>query len=217
MLPLVPAGFAFGLVCGAAVTQAGLGVAESLGISTVVYGASAQLAATVLWAQGAPLLVVVGTALVINARFFIYSASLAPILMPEGVLVRLLYGYLVRDGAYAATVTKAVPDPRVDVAAYYVGASLLDWAVWLIATTVGAVGSALVPASWSLDFIVPLVFVTLLVNALEGRASIEAAVVSAAAAVLLIPVLPMQTGMIAAIAAGLVWGTVRGRSIEGAI
>lgn len=208
--PLVPAGVSFGLVAGAAVTQAGLGLAESLGMSTLVYGASAQLAATVLWAEGAPLAVIVGTALVINARFFIYSASLAPVLGPRSWLEGLGLAYLVRDGAYAATMSRAVPDPDIDVRPYYVGASLLDWGVWVLATTAGALGAALVPASWSLDFVVPLVFVALLANALDTRTAVEVAAVAAAAAMLFIPLLPMQTGLLAAIAAGMVWGVLRG-------
>lgn len=212
MLPLMPAGLSFGFVVGAAIAQAGLGIAESLGMSTVVYGASAQLAATVLWAQSAPFLVVIGTALVINARFFIYSASLAPVLEPKSVLERVLYAYLIRDGAYAATVTRAVPDPAIDVRSYYLGACILDWAVWLVSTAAGTLGAAALPASWSLDFVVPLVFVALLVGALDGRTAIEVALIAALAAVVLIPLLPMQTGLLAAIALGLAWGALRGRS-----
>lgn len=211
MLPLMPAGLSFGFVVGAAITQAGLGIAESLGMSSVVYGASAQLAATVLWAERAPFLVVIGTALVINARFFIYSASLAPVLHPRTALERVAYAYFIRDGAYAATVTRAVPNPEIDVRAYFLGASTLDWVVWLVSTAVGTLGAAALPASWSLDFVVPLVFVALLVGALESRTAAETAIASASAAVVLIPLLPMQTGLLAAIALGLVWGSLRDR------
>jgi predicted branched-subunit amino acid permease len=207
--PLIPAGLAFGLVAGGAITSAGLGVGESVGMSTLVYGASAQLAATVLWAEGAPIAVIVGTALVINARFFIYSASLAPVLSPRSMLEGLGLGYLVRDGAYAATMSKAVPDPDLAPRPYYVGAALLDWVVWLSATTAGALGASLVPSSWSLEFVVPLVFVALLANTLDSRTATEVAAVSALAAVVLIPLLPMQTGLLAAILLGMVWGLVR--------
>ncbi|MBI5231068.1 MAG: AzlC family ABC transporter permease [Coriobacteriales bacterium] len=209
MMPLVPAGVSFGLVVGAAVTQVGLGLAESVGMSTLVYGASAQLAATGLWREGAPLVVVVLTALVINSRFFIYSASLAPVLKPASWYSALGLAYFVRDGAYAATVTKAVPDAEVDDVAYYLGASTFDWAVWLVSTTAGALGAALIPTSWSLDFVVPLVFVALLAGALDSRLAVESAVVSAVSAFILIPLLPMQSGLLVAIVGGMAWGAVR--------
>ncbi len=207
--PLVPAGIAVGLVVGAAVAEVGMGLPESVGMSVFVYGASAQLAATLLWGQGAPLLVTVGTALVINARFFIYSASLAPLLDPPTTRSAVAQGYLIRDAAYAATVSRALRDPEMDKTAYYTGASLLDWLVWLVGTSAGALGASLLPASWSLDFMVPLVFVGLLVGAVHGRASAEAAVVAAVGSTILVPLLPMRAGLLAAIALGMVWGFVR--------
>ncbi|TLM77935.1 MAG: branched-chain amino acid ABC transporter permease, partial [Actinobacteria bacterium] len=169
LLPLVPAGIAFGLVVGVAIAQAGLGAVESVGMSGLVYGASAQLAATVLWRDGAPLFVVVATVLVINARFFIYGASLAPVLGPSRWWHGLVYGYFLRDGIYAATMTRAVPDPAIDPLPYFLGGALVDWGVWIVATVAGTLGASLLPASWSLDFIVPLVFIALLAGAATTR------------------------------------------------
>lgn len=214
LVPLVPAGVAFGLVVGAAIGQVGLGLAESVGMSAGVYGASAKLAATLLWGEAAPLVVIVVTALVINARFFIYSASIAPHLRSRHWVIDVALGYLVRDGAYALTMTKAVPDPEIDETAhFFAGAAGADWVVWLVATSLGALGGALLPEAWSLDFIVPLVFVALLAGGIKGRADVEAAVVSVAAAIALVPLMPMQTGLLTAILAGMAWGFVRdGRS-----
>ena len=207
--PLIPAGISFGLVAGAAVTQAGLGLAESVGLSVGVYGAAAQLAATALWDEGAPLLVIVGTALVINARFFIYSASIAHELPTRSWWEAIALGYLVRDGAYAATMTRAVPNDSIDTKPYFVGAAVTDWSVWLLATSLGALGAAFVPATWSLDFIVPLVFVALLGGALKTRIDIETALVAAVASIVLVPLLPLQTGLLVAILLGMGWGFMR--------
>jgi predicted branched-subunit amino acid permease len=82
--------------------------------------------------------------------------------------------------------------------------------VWLFATLVGTLFARFMPAGWSLDFIVPLVFVALLVNVLRERVDFEVAIVAVIAAGVLIPVLPMQTGIIAAILIGMVWGAARG-------
>jgi predicted branched-subunit amino acid permease len=215
--PLIPAGVSFGLIAGAAVTQAGLGLAESLGLSAGVYGAAAQLAATTLWAEGAPLLVIVGTALVINARFFIYSASIAHVLPTDSWWEAAILGYLVRDGAYAATMTRAVPNDEIDVKPYFVGAAVTDWSVWLLFTSLGALGAAFVPETWSLDFIVPLVFVALLAGALRTRTDVETALVAACASVVLVPLLPLQTGLLVAILAGMAWGYVRDRDGHGEV
>jgi predicted branched-subunit amino acid permease len=207
--PLIVAGLTFGFVAGAAIAQAGLGIAESVGMSVGTYGASAQLAATLLYEDGAPLLVTIGTALIINARFFVYSASFAPNL--EGVRggTRLLSAYLMRDGAYALAMTRLAREGGAGIVPYYLGAAVTDWVVWLVATLLGTRFASLMPAGWSLDFIVPLVFVALLGNALRGRVDGEAALVAAVAAAVLVPLLPMQTGIIAAILLGMMWGALR--------
>ena len=207
--PLAPAAFAFGLVAGGAVTQAGFGVLESVGLSAGIYGAAAQLAATQLFDEGAPMLVVIGTALVINARFVIYSASMAPILDPRTLRQAAGYGYLLRDGAYALTMTRAVPVERVQTLPYYLGAATTDWGMWIAATTLGAFGAAFVPEGLGLEFIVPLVFVALAAGAMHDRTDVETAAVTAVAAAVLVPLLPLQTGLLASIGIGVAWAFFR--------
>ena len=70
----------FGLVAGAAVIQAGFGIAEAVGQSLLVNAGASQIVATTLFGQGAPLWLALATALVVNARMFIYSTSIAPVL-----------------------------------------------------------------------------------------------------------------------------------------
>jgi predicted branched-subunit amino acid permease len=170
-----------------------------------VYGGAAQLASTVLWADGAPLLVAALTGLVANARFFIYSASLAPVLRPRGAPAAIGLGYLIRDGGYAITMTRGRETFPDAIVPYYVGATLTDWTMWLAATTGGVFGAALVPARLSLDFVVPLVFLALLAGALKERGDVGVAIVTAVAAAVFVPLLPLQTGILAAIATGMAW------------
>jgi 4-azaleucine resistance transporter AzlC len=207
--PLIPAAVSYGLVAGAAIKQAGLGITESLAMSTGIYAGAAQVAATVLWGEGAPVLVIVGTALVINARFILYSTSIAHVLPTRSWVEAVGLGYLLRDGAYAATMTRAVPDPEISTKHYYLGAALTDWATWLLATSFGVYFSSIVPASWSLDFIVPLVFVAFLAGALRSRVDVETAIVSTTASIVFVPLLPMELGLLAAIVVGMAWAYMR--------
>jgi predicted branched-subunit amino acid permease len=105
--------------------------------------------------------------------------------------------------------TRAVPNESIDTKPYFVGAALTDWSVWLLFTSLGALGAAFVPETWSLDFIVPLVFVALLGGALKTRVDVETALVAAIASVVLVPLLPLQTGLLVAILLGMGWGFVR--------
>ncbi|MDP2400851.1 MAG: AzlC family ABC transporter permease, partial [Actinomycetota bacterium] len=61
LLGIVP----FGLVAGSAVINAGFSLLEAIGMSLLVNAGASQIAATALFAEGAPLFVILGTALVV--------------------------------------------------------------------------------------------------------------------------------------------------------
>ncbi|UWM54658.1 AzlC family ABC transporter permease [Salinirubellus salinus] len=81
--PVVLGVVPFGLVAGAAAIGAGLSILQAAALSVVVFAGASQLAIIELLGRDAALVVVVGTALVINARMFMYSASLAPHFLEE--------------------------------------------------------------------------------------------------------------------------------------
>ena len=171
----------FGLVAGVAAVEADLGVDVAMGFSTVVFAGASQLAAIELLAADAPLAVVVATALVINARLFMYSASIAPHFEGTTRRARAFAAYLLTDQAYALSVVRfretgaSLP--------YYFGVAAPLWAVWVVCTLVGAVGGARLPGWLPLGFAVPLTFLAILVPAVEDRPSVVAAVVGGAVAV----------------------------------
>ncbi|TLM96081.1 MAG: branched-chain amino acid ABC transporter permease, partial [Actinobacteria bacterium] len=110
----------FGLVAGAAVIQAGFGMAEVVGMSVVVFAGASQIAATTLFGSGAPLWVALATALVINARMFIYSVSIAPLLAEAPGWLRPILGYMLVDQNYASTMTEGRHRDDVNIIWYYV-------------------------------------------------------------------------------------------------
>ena len=208
--PIILGIIPFGLVTGAAVIDAGMELGEAIGMSLLVNAGASQLASTALFKDGAPLLIVIGTGLVINARMLIYAASLAPVLVPQ-VKSRwglALLGHPLVDQAYAAVMTTG-RFKDVAIVPYYVGSWLILAAFWQVSNIVGALAGSFVPASWSLDFAVPLVFLAMLAPVLKHRVDLEAAAVTGVAAAVLVPMLPMQTGLLAAIVAGMIWGAWR--------
>jgi len=193
----------FGLVAGAAAVEAELTVAQALGLSTVVFAGASQLAAIDLLGRDAPFAVVVGTALVINARLVMYSASIAPYLGRLSRARKALVAYLLTDQAYALSVTRF----RREGASvwYYFGAAVPLWVVFVAATAVGAVGGAQLPPSLPLGFAVPLVFLAVLTPAVTDNASITAAVVGGGVAVAG-AALPLNLGLLGGALAGVAAG-----------
>lgn len=201
----------FGLVAGAAVVHAGFGLAEAVGMSLLVNAGASQIAATTLFDDGAPLWVALATALIVNARMFIYSTSIAPVLSSASGRLRPLLGHMLVDQNYASVMTKGRFRDDIDIVPYYVGAWLALAGVWQVSSIAGALVGPFVPASWGLDFAVPLVFLAMLAPALKDNRSIEVALVTGIAAAVLVPLLPMQTGLIAALLGGMLFGAWRDR------
>ncbi len=205
----------FGLVAGAAVVQVGFGLPEALGMSFIVCAGASQIVATTLFGDGAPLWLALGTALVVNTRMFIYSASIAPVLSHASAKLRPVLGHMLVDQNYVTTMTRGRFREDVDVIPYYVGAWVALSGTWQVSNIAGALLGPMVPSSWGLDFAVPLVFLAMLAPTLKGTTSVAVAIVTGVASALLVPTLPMQTGLLVAIIAGIAFGAWRdGRPVE---
>jgi predicted branched-subunit amino acid permease len=199
----------FGLVAGAAPIAAGLDVSHAIGLSVFLFAGASQLAVADVLGSGGGVAIAVLTAVTINLRLLLYSASLAPPLAAERLRSRLAAGYLLVDQAYALSIVRwDGTDDRRDRLPYYFAVAGLLWAVWQLTTVVGALAGASVSEEVPLDFAVPLVFLVLLVPVLDKRPSLVAAVVGGAAAVASAELgaarLSIMIGGLAGIAAGTV-------------
>jgi predicted branched-subunit amino acid permease len=203
----------FGVIAGAAAVDAGFSPVLTVAMSAVVFAGASQLAIVDLVGSGAAPFVVVGTAVVVNLRYLMYSASIAPYFRSFGRVWRPVLGYLLTDQAFALSVTRY--ESEADLAGrdagtmekkwFYVGGAGTLWTVWMLTTVAGVVVGAQVPPSWSLEFAIPLTFLALLVPAIEGHASAAAALVAAAVAVGGVE-LPLNLGLVVGALAGVVVG-----------
>lgn len=203
LLGVVP----FGLIAGLAATRAGLGPAEASGFSVIVFAGAAQLAALDLLGSAAPLVVVVTTALVINLRFAMYSASLAPHLAGASLPRRLLAAYVMTDQSYAVSIVRFARDELDGPArlAFYLGSAAPMWLTWQVCTVVGAVAGNAVPPGLPLGFAVALAFLSLLLHAITDRPTLAAAATAGAVAVTAAG-LPAGTGLPLAAGSGVAVG-----------
>jgi predicted branched-subunit amino acid permease len=87
------------------------------------------------------------------------------------------------------------------------GAGLTLWTGWQISTALGVFLGAQVPASWSLDFALPLIFMALAVPLVKDRAGVAAALVAGVTAVLAAGA-PFRLGLLAAAAVGITAGAL---------
>ncbi|MFO7246191.1 MAG: AzlC family ABC transporter permease [Bacillota bacterium] len=210
-VPLLMGVIPFGLAVGALAVEAGLTPLEGVAMSVLVFAGAGQTAALGLLAAGAPAWVAVAGSIVVNLRFVMYSAAIAPIFRPLPAGLKLLYAYVLTDQAFVMAVDHYRRQGRPLLqGAYYAGLSAAIWVAWVAATAAGGLFGARLPGGGWLDFVTPLIFLSLLVPALRDRPAAAAAVTSAVVA-LLGHRLPLNLGMLAAALAGIAAGLAVGR------
>lgn len=210
--PIIAGVVPFGAIAGIAAVNAGLSAIQAIGMSLIVLAGASQLATIDLLAQDAALVTIVFTALVINARFIMYSASLASYAKPLPSQQKAAMAYLLTDQAYAFSINRFATrseTPRVRYA-YYMGVGSTLWLTWQISTAAGAMLGTFVPETLSLDFAIPLVFIALLVPALRDRSDVLAAAAAAVLAVVAVS-WPFNLSLISAAVAGVTIGVWHAR------
>lgn len=206
ILPLSIGAFPFGLAYGVTVVESSMNDFVGWLASFVVLAGASQLAISDLIDEGAPWFIVVGTAIVINARFMMYSGALAPAFAAFPRRWRIPLAHFMTD---QATVTSLLynrqhHDPRRRFG-YYVGAGVSFAASWWVGTTIGVVIGATIPSELQIGFAAPLMFIALAVPSIGDRAALVAAAVGFSVTILAKDA-PMNTGLLIGAGAGIAFG-----------
>ncbi len=209
-LPILLGVFPSGMLYGVLAIQAGLSIAQGQGMSLIVFAGSAQFIMLQLLIANAPVVIIVLTALVVNLRHALYSASIAPYLKRLSIGWKLALGYLLVDEAYSIGVAHFMQDDEAHRTVsngrwFQLGSGLSLWTCWQVSTALGIVFGQGIPSSWSLDFALPLTFIALVVPMIKDRAGLAAALVGGVLAVALFG-LPYKLSIIAAALAGIAAG-----------
>ena len=192
ILGIVP----FGMVCGVGAIAAGASPIAAVAMSMIMFSGAAQIVATQLLVAGAPFAVILLSCLVVSLRLLMYSAAMAPYLRPLDHRWRNLLSFVLTDQAFAGTIQRFrdSDDLRAN-ASYFLGSGALLWVIWQLATILGIVAGQVIPASWQLEFVVPLCFLAVLAPMLRDRVSILVFAVSAIA-VIALDAMPLRLSMI---------------------
>ena len=210
-LLVAPSYLPFGLVCGVASVNAGLTTGAALAMPAIVYAGSAQ-AVLLQFIQGnAAIWVAILSGCVINLRLAVYSAAMAAKVRHLGKPQRILVAAFLVDNSFAFMQARERSHPHdKHLIAYYAGTTTVFWTGWLLFCAIGIFAGNVVPASWQLDFAIPLSFIAIAAISIRTVPMAVAAVVGGAASVLLFS-LPLRLGLIAACAIGLLAGLLAER------
>lgn len=214
VLPMAPPVPVFGLVLGLLISESTV-VSRLAGwaSSIIVFGGASQLAAIAVLDEGGTALFAVMTILVVNARHLMYSAAVHDRFEGAPGWFRWLGPYVLVDQVFATTELRPESDSMPYRLSHFLAGGLLWWALWVSVVGVGVLVGNTFPASWSLDFAVPLLFLALLVNALRDRPGLLAAAVSGVIAVLGRNLEPAGLGLLVGAVCGVAAGGVADRAL----
>jgi predicted branched-subunit amino acid permease len=192
-------GLAFGVLC----AESGLTVAQAAGFSALVFSGSAQFAAVTALAAGGSVAAAAVSGLLLNLRSLGFGVALAPVL--DGPWwKRLLASQLLIDESAAQAMAEEDPDRSRQ--AFWAG-GVAVFVLWNLSTLAGvALGGAVAERLTALgvDAAFPAGFLALLAPRLTTPATRVAAVVGAAVALALTPLvapgLPVVLASVGALA-----------------
>ena len=201
---------AYGLGFGAVAVASGLGVAQTCVLSLVMFTGASQFALVgVLAAGGAPISGA-ATALLLGTRNTLYGLRMAPLLRWRGWR-RAAAAHVLIDESTAMAVNR---DTTEAARLGFLTTGVSVFVLWNLATAVGAVAGEAVgdPRTFGLDAAVGAAFLALLWPRLKGGRNILVAVLAAAVALSLVPVVAPGVPVLAAGGVALLVGVLSRRA-----
>lgn len=182
--PAMVAAAPIGLLYGALATSKGLDVLDVALSSGLIFAGGAQLAAIQIWTVPVPIVALLVSTLLINARYVLMSASLAPKVAHLPLLGRILGFHVLADENWAMSERRA-EGGRVS-APYFFGMGAVFWINWMAFSILGAVTGPVIgdPTRFGADFAFTAMFIALTTGFARSRLSGIVIVASALAAAL---------------------------------
>lgn len=181
--PMAIGAIPFALIFGAlAVSEGGLSIWATSGLSLFVFAGSAQFIAVNLLSQGTGLIPIVLTTLIVNMRHVLYSASLAPYMkhLPKRWLLPL--SFWLTDETYATVINvwQDTNHDRSHQAWYHLGNAVAMYTNWNLWTLLGALFGSQLPniEQWGMDFALVVTFISIVVPMLVTRPMLICALVA---------------------------------------
>ncbi|MBI2308794.1 MAG: AzlC family ABC transporter permease [Rhodocyclales bacterium] len=205
-LPLSVGLIPWALVTGMSMVSVGFTPLQAMGMNVIVFAGTAQLGTLPLIAVGAPVWLIVATALALNLRFVIFSAAIAQGFRGLSSGNRWFCGHLLTDGVFATCMAKMLAtEDRHWRLGYYLAPSLWSWLLWQGFALVGVFAAGSIPKTWSLEFMATIALLILLLPMAKMRPMLVAAAAGGGTAVLL-HALPLKLGLFAGIFVGIAAG-----------
>ena len=212
---VVPSYVPFALVCGVASVNAGLSTGAAVALPALVFGGSSQAVTTQLMQSADSLWVAVLSGCVVNLRMAVYSAAMSSKVRQYRTPKRMLIAAFLVDNTFAFLQKREAEHPGdPHLIAFYAGITTVLWPFWVLFCVVGVFAGNVVPASWQLEFAIPLSFIAICATSIRAGPMVASAIVGGLASLALLD-MPLKLGLVMACLVGLAAGLLfeKGRSL----
>jgi predicted branched-subunit amino acid permease len=164
-VPVVIASAPFGILYGALAAQTGLSLFDTILMSATIFGGASQMVGLELFGQNIPAWVIVMSIFAVNFRHVLYSAAVGRRIGHWPAWQKATGFFFLVDPLYAESERKIENGERVEFA-WYIGAAMIVYVMWVLLSGVGAVFGRLMPDAHSigLDFLLPIYFLGLVMG-----------------------------------------------------
>ncbi len=194
LLGYLPIGIAYGLLA----VRSGLTSVETFLMSIIVFAGSAQLISVNMLAVGAGMVPIIMMTFLVNLRHILMSASLSLHFKKTSKRLLPVLGFLITDESFA--VSSVSIDRYEGKGMYFFGLGVSAYLGWIISSLIGAILGNLLPVSNlpALDFVLPAMFIVLLVMQIQRRLDVFVAIISGLSSLLFAYLLPGNWNIILA-------------------
>ncbi|MGP3779230.1 AzlC family ABC transporter permease [Halanaerobium saccharolyticum] len=174
ILGYLPIGIAYGMLA----VNKGLTPLQTTAMSIFVFAGSAQLVAIEMIAAGAAVAAIIAMTFLVNLRHLLLSASLSLHLRNLPLYYYPFLGFLVTDESFAVAMSKL--ESKKKKQRYFLGLGFTAYLGWVFSSAAGAFLTEFINfgSGGALDFVLPAMFIVLLVMQISSRSEIIVAVFS---------------------------------------
>ncbi|MFW5981259.1 MAG: AzlC family ABC transporter permease [bacterium] len=197
-MPIVFGYLPIGMTYGFLARTSGLSIIETLLMSVFVFAGSAQLIAVDMFAANSAALAIITMTFLVNLRHFLMSASLSLHFKNTDKKMLPFLGFIITDESFALAINKISEYKHKSL--YYLGLGFTAYLSWLFSSWLGASIGGVLPTDdlAALDFVLPAMFIVLLVMQINKRLDILIAIISAFFSLFFVYYLPANWNIILA-------------------
>mgnify|MGYP006300125351 CR=1 FL=1 len=175
ILGYLPIGMAYGMLA----VNKGLTPLQTTAMSIFVFAGSSQLVAIEMIAAGSAVAAIAAMTFLVNLRHLLLSASLSLHLRNLPFYYYPFLGFLVTDESFAVAMSKI--ENKRNKQSYFFGLGFTAYLGWVFSSAAGAFLTEFINfgSGGALDFVLPAMFVVLLVMQITSRSEVIVALFSA--------------------------------------